>query len=136
MELYLQQFVKIEYQHDSSVVNSTDIDRDINTHRPKWYLWRPCLHYSETFAWKRKNCIKCSGSLSTQYKSSSWKEEHLSINQLCLSFYKKAHGWTKKDFLCIRIHDTVGTITHLGLLSGLTPVIAPLFMLQRIVAEG
>lgn len=81
MELYLQHFVKIKCQHHSSVVNSTDTNRDINIHRPKTYPWSPCLHYSETFAWKGTNWVKSSGSLSTHYKSSSWKMSiYLSTN--------------------------------------------------------
>lgn len=55
MELHFQHFVKIKYQYHSSIVNDTDINRDINIHKPEKYLWRLCLHSSEKSAWKGKN---------------------------------------------------------------------------------
>lgn len=122
--------VKIKCQHHSSVVNSTGINRDINIHRPKRYPWSPCLHYSETFAWKGTNWVKCSGSLSIHYKSSSWKMSiYLSTN--CVYHSIRKH-----------MDETKGLVLHMTLLEpsfylsqlcGLTSLISPWFMLQRIV---
>lgn len=103
-ELYFQHFVKIKCQHHSSVVNSTDINRDINIHRAKRYPWSPCLHYSETFAWKGTNWVKCSGSLSTHYKSSSCKMSiYLSTN--CVYHSIRKH-----------MDETKGLVLHMTLL--------------------
>lgn len=50
-ELSFQYFVKLKYQHHSSVVNDTYINKDINIHQPERYLWKLCLHSSKNKMW-------------------------------------------------------------------------------------
>lgn len=100
IKLHFQHFVKIKCQHHSSVVHGTDINRDINIHRPERYLWRLCLQSSKISAWKGKNWVKCSDSLSTQYKSCSWKMSICPSTALFIILQKNT--WMKeKDFFAL-----------------------------------
>lgn len=139
MELYLQYFVKMQYQHHSSVVNGKDINRDINLHRPGRYLRSLCLHSTKTSAWKGKNWVKCSGSLSAQYKSSSWKVTIYPSPSSVYHCIRKHMDERKGLFFCVTIHDTVCVNYHLprSTVSSHTTY-TPFIYAQRlvVVAEG